>query len=89
MRSSVPLPAFIRMYPALLRESGYYVTNNAKTDYNYPEAEQVWDESSSRAHWKNRPEGRPFFAVFNMGQSHEGQIRQRPHTWVHDDPDHR
>jgi uncharacterized sulfatase len=84
MRSSVPLPSLIRMYPALLRDAGYYVTNNSKTDYNYPEAGQVWDESSSNAHWKNRPDGRPFFSIFNINASHEGQIRQRPHTWVHD-----
>jgi len=84
MRSSVDLPAFIRMYPQLLREAGYYVTNNSKTDYNYPEVGQVWDESSGRAHWKNRPAGKPFFAVFNIMQSHESQIRLRPHSWMHD-----
>jgi hypothetical protein len=48
MRSSVRLPAHLKMYPTLLREAGYYVTNNAKTDYNYPEAGPVWDESSAK-----------------------------------------
>ena len=55
MRSNAALPARVRLYPSLLREAGYYVTNNAKTDYNYPEVGPVWDESSGNAHWRNRP----------------------------------
>jgi arylsulfatase A-like enzyme len=43
MRSAVRLPAQLKLYPTLLREAGYYVTNNAKTDYNYPEVGPVWD----------------------------------------------
>lgn len=34
-----------------------------------------WDESSISAHWRGRPAGAPFFAVFNFEQSHEGRIR--------------
>ncbi|MEQ9052825.1 MAG: sulfatase-like hydrolase/transferase, partial [Marinoscillum sp.] len=33
-RSSAPLPDQIRGFPAWLRESGYYTSNNSKTDYN-------------------------------------------------------
>lgn len=84
MRSLVRLPETIRLYPALLREAGYYVTNNSKTDYNYAEVEPTWHESSPNAHWKNRPDGAPFFAVFNFTDTHESQVRTRPHTWVHD-----
>lgn len=84
MRSLVRLPDEIRLYPALLREAGYYTSNNQKTDYNYAENETVWDESSATAHWKNRPEGMPFFAIFNHSQTHESQLRTRPHAWVHD-----
>jgi uncharacterized sulfatase len=84
MRSSVPMPSFMRMYPQLLREAGYYCTNNSKEDYNLEKRGKVWDESSARAHWKNRPKGQPFFAVFNLGITHESQIRKRPHTFVHD-----
>ena len=36
---------------------------------------KVWDESSKKAHWKNRAAGQPFFAVFNITTTHEGQIR--------------
>jgi len=34
MRSDVRLPDFVRLYPQILREAGYYVTNNHKEDYN-------------------------------------------------------
>jgi uncharacterized sulfatase len=82
MRSMVSLPDNIRMFPNYLREAGYYCTNNSKTDYNVREASPIWDESSSTATWKNRPGGKPFFAVFNSTKSHESQIRKRPHRSV-------
>ncbi len=80
MRSMVAVPEFLRMYPQILRERGYYCTNNAKTDYNVATEGRVWDESSNQAHWRNREEGQPFFAIFNFTVSHESQIRSRPHT---------
>ncbi len=83
MRSQVRLPDGMPMFPQLLRAVGYYTTNNAKEDYNVEKPGQVWDDSSSEAHWRNRPEGAPFFAVFNFGISHESRIRQRPHEPVH------
>jgi len=84
MRSEVPMPAGMKMFPQFLRESGYYCCNNSKEDYNLTKPGQVWDESSGKAHWKNRTPGQPFFAVFNSEASHEGQIRKRPHQTVHD-----
>lgn len=84
MRSEVRMPASIAMYPQLLRAAGYYCTNNVKEDYNLTKPGKVWDESSSKAHWKNRPPGMPFFAIFNFTVTHESQIRRRPHTLQHD-----
>lgn len=84
MRSMVPLPNNTKMFPELLRASGYYCTNNSKTDYNLREPGKVWDESSNKAHWKNKVAGKPFFAVFNSTKSHESQIRTRPHTEITD-----
>ena len=55
MRSMVPMPADTNMYPQLLREAGYYCTNNSKEDYNLAKPGKVWDDSSGKAHWKNRP----------------------------------
>jgi arylsulfatase A-like enzyme len=84
MRSLVRIPSFIRLYPELLREAGYYCSNNNKEDYNVQSAGKVWDESSNRAHWRNRKPGQPFFAVFNFNATHESQIRRRPHRLEHD-----
>lgn len=84
MRSMVPVPAGSKLYPELMREAGYHVTNNSKTDYNLRAPAGLWNESSAQAHWKSRPAGKPFFAVFNSNKSHESQIRTRPHTAVTD-----
>lgn len=79
MRSSVPLPDQIKMFPYYLRQNGYYCTNNVKEDYNVftPNGENCWDVSSNKAHWKNRPADTPFFAVFNFTVTHESQIRNK------------
>jgi uncharacterized sulfatase len=84
MRSMVPFPAGKKMYPQILREAGYYCTNNSKEDYNLTKPGEIWNESSGKAHWKNRPAGTPFFAIFNSLKSHESQIRKRPHVQIHD-----
>jgi arylsulfatase A-like enzyme len=84
MRSLVPYPQGKKMFPQLLREVGYYCTNNVKEDYNLAKPGQVWDDSSNKAHWRNRKPGQPFFAVFNSVKSHESRVRARPHRAVHD-----
>lgn len=84
MRSMVRMPSFMKMYPQFLREKGYYCVNNNKEDYNVEKPGLVWDESSAKAHWKNRPEGKPFFSIFNYTMTHESQIRSRPYKLKHD-----
>ena len=84
MRSMIRLPDGMKMFPQFLREAGYYCTNNSKEDYNLEKPGQVWDQSSMSAHWRNRQAGQPFFAVFNFMETHESQIRRRPHQPVHD-----
>jgi uncharacterized sulfatase len=84
MRSEVRLPAGMKMYPQLLREAGYYCSNNSKEDYNLTKPGKVWDESSPRAHYRNRAAGQSFFAIFNLTTTHESQIRKRPHDPIHD-----
>ncbi|MDP7017308.1 MAG: sulfatase-like hydrolase/transferase, partial [Pirellulaceae bacterium] len=64
MRSMVRLPESVAFYPTYLRTQGYYCTNNSKTDYNVKAASPTgWDESSRKAHYKNRKPGQPFFAI--------------------------
>ena len=84
MRSEVRLPPFVQLFPELLRKGGYYCTNNAKTDYNLAEKPSPWDVSSNVAHYRDRPAGKPFFAVFNITVTHESQLRKRPHHPIHD-----
>ncbi len=67
-------PAGSRMMSEWLRMDGYYCTNNSKEDYQFNKTPTAWDESSNRAHWRNREPGQPFFAVFNFGVTHESQI---------------
>ena len=86
MRSMTRLPGNFKMYPAYLRQLGYYCTNNSKEDYNLEKVGEVWNGSGRTAHWKSRPDGKPFFAIFNHTISHESQIRNKinPADRIHD-----
>ncbi|HEX6961222.1 MAG TPA: sulfatase-like hydrolase/transferase [Lacipirellula sp.] len=76
MRSRAKLPEEIRCFTEYLRDAGYYCTNNAKEDYNFRTPKTAWDESSGRAHWRNRARAdQPFFAVFNFTGTHESAVR--------------
>ncbi|MGH9673352.1 MAG: sulfatase family protein, partial [Bryobacteraceae bacterium] len=75
MRSQGVPPPYVKCFTEYLRAAGYYCTNNVKTDYNFETPLTAWDETSNRAHWRNRPKDRPFFSVFNLTTTHESQIR--------------
>ncbi|NND07095.1 MAG: sulfatase-like hydrolase/transferase [Saprospiraceae bacterium] len=83
MRSYYDKSPKVRFYPAYLREAGYYCTNNSKNDFNINPAQtkNVWDDFGQEAHYKNRPEGMPFFSIFNLSLSHESSI----HKYVAED----
>lgn len=83
MRCRGELPDSFKMFPGYLREAGYYCTNNRKQDYNLPTVPGTWDESSGKAHYKNREDGQPFFAVFNFTMTHESRMFGR-HETEHD-----
>ena len=75
MRSNFRVPNSLVPYPTLLKEAGYYVTNCGRTDYNNSSFDsEIWDAYGRRAHYRNRPEGKPFFHVFNIRATHEGEI---------------
>ena len=73
LRSDFQIPSFIRTLPHILRDNGYYCSNNYKEDYNFFDS-TIWDESSHEAHWRNRPDNKPFFSVFNFETTHQSQI---------------
>jgi len=81
LRSQFPVPLEFRPFTASLRAAGYYCANNVKTDYNLRDEtafiRAAWDESSPKAHWRGRPKGQPFFAVFNFMTTHQ----TRTSTW--------
>lgn len=69
-----PMPGGLKMFPAYLREAGYYTANNSKKDYNAVEGKGVWDESSKKASWRKRGDGQPFFYKASYGTTHEGSL---------------
>jgi len=77
----------VKCYPEFMREIGYYCTNNAKQDYQFKAPITAWDDNSKTAHWKNRPKGMPFFAIFNMEVTHESQVWKRANEPLVINPD--
>ncbi len=78
MRSFYRKSDDVRLYPEFLRKAGYYCTNNSKEDFNIDptQTKDVWDALGREAHYKNRPSGKPFFAIFNATISHESSIHK-------------
>jgi arylsulfatase A-like enzyme len=83
MRSRVPIPEHIHFYPSYLKEAGYYTTNNVKKDYNTIDQPEVWDESSTEAHYRNRAAGQPFFHIRNLTTTHESRLHDPIDTLIH------
>jgi arylsulfatase A-like enzyme len=72
MRAQGKIPAWLKGFPTLLRQAGYFTSNNAKTDYNSPiNIKETWSLSGRNAHWSKRSPGQPFFSVFNHEVTHE------------------
>ncbi len=85
---STLLPEGMYPYPVYLRQAGYYVTNNSKEDYQFRSPAGMWDDSSAKAHWRNRTDpGQPFFSIFNFTTTHESQVwmRENEDLLVHPD----
>ncbi len=77
MRSYYPRGAGVEFHMETLKKIGYYCTNAYKTDYNTNVKGEVWDECGKNAHYKNAPDGKPWFAIFNFTRSHESSIHQQ------------
>jgi arylsulfatase A-like enzyme len=84
-RTHYHIPSEITGFPFLLKNAGYYTTNNAKTDYNVAIEKQLiaqnWNESSGKASYVNRKSGQPFFSVFNFNESHQSRTMTSPREW--------
>ena len=85
---SAVLPHYVRCFTEYLRATGYYCTNNFKTDYQFDPPITAWDECSPKAHWRNRPDpDQPFFAVFNPTRTHESGMWPEKCPEITFDPD--
>ncbi len=79
MRSRNEIPHDrISYYPDLLRKAGYHTSNPGKTDYNIGGRNDydAWDVGKAKGTiygWKKRQANQPFFAVVNIGDSHESR----------------
>lgn len=63
------------MFSEVLRDAGYYTSNNSKTDYNATPSKEAWDESSGSASWRKRKsDDQPFFHMESHAQSHESSL---------------
>lgn len=79
MRCKGRMPEGFKYYPQILRDQGYYCTNNQKEDYNLEyDSKEIWDDSGNNAHWRNRADkDQPFFAIFNLKMTHESCINSK------------
>lgn len=83
-RSNYTIPDFIKGFPYYLKQEGYYVSNNVKTDYNVADmrafVKEAWHENSAKAGWWKRQPGQPFFSIFNFTETHQS----RTMSWGYD-----
>lgn len=84
--SAVP-PHYVKCFTEYLRAEGYYCTNNEKTDYQFASPLTAWDELGPNAHWRNRTDSKqPFFAVFNLENTHESHMWEEKCPEISFDP---
>ena len=91
MRSRNAIPHDkIKYYPDLLRARGYHTSNPTKTDYNIggrPDKD-CWDYKGGKGKtpygWRLRKDGKPFFAVVNIGDSHESRAHGKVNKTAND-----
>lgn len=84
MRSKTILPEYVKCFTEYLRDSGYYCTNDNKTDYQFNPSASAWDECKRGAHYRNRADDQPFFHIRNFTGTHESKIRSKYKELKHD-----
>jgi N-sulfoglucosamine sulfohydrolase len=72
LRQEQTIPQWMKTFPQYLTESGYFTSNQNKTDFNFS-PQGVFDYHKDDLYpWRQRQEGQPFFSFFNIGDTHEG-----------------
>ena len=81
-------PPHVKPFTEELRKEGYYCANNYKCDYQFNAPFTAWDEVSDKASYKDAPEGKPFFYVWNTLVTHESRIWERKDKLLTLQPEH-
>ena len=72
LRQEQTIPEWLKPFPKILSENGYFTSNQNKTDFNFS-AEGVFNYHKEDLYpWRQRAEGQPFFSFFNIRDTHEG-----------------
>lgn len=72
LRQEQTIPEWLKPFPKILSENGYFTSNQNKTDFNFS-AEGVFNYHKEDLYpWRQRADGQPFFSFFNIGDTHEG-----------------
>lgn len=58
----------------LLKNSGYFTSNNVKTDFNFEEKQPIWSSISNKASWRERQPNQPFFHMQSWQTTHESSM---------------
>lgn len=74
MRTKAVPPPEVHLVSEYFREAGYYTTNDWFTDFQVETPPTAFDDCSPGAHWRDRPDGAPFFASFHSLITHESRI---------------
>jgi len=75
MRSRKPAPKMNKPYVSYMQKLGYYCSNQGKTDYNMKMKDSsIWDQSSWSLDFKDQVKHQPFFAIVNLGETHESSL---------------
>ncbi len=67
------LPAPVRLITDYLRDVGYFIANNGKTDFNFNTERPPADGKD----WRQRKDGEPFFAQITLAVSHRNFTRDK------------
>jgi arylsulfatase A-like enzyme len=85
-RSGYKIPANVKGFAYYLKNAGYFTSNNQKTDYNIDNEklfiQQNWTMQGNKADFTKREnKAQPFFAVFNVDESHQSRTMSESYAW--------
>lgn len=72
LRQEQTIPSWLKTFPQYLSESGYFTSNQNKTDFNFSPQGVFNYHKDDLYPWRQRQIGQPFFSFFNIGDTHEG-----------------